>query len=91
MMRSSVIFVARHLAGDPPLAHHQNAVAHADQFGQFGRDDDDADAAARQVAQDAVDFGLGADIDAARRLVEEDYLWVDREHLGDGDLLLVAA
>ena len=66
--------VARDLAGDAPLAHDQHAVADADQFGQLGRDDDDADAVARQVAQDAVDLGLGADIDAARRLVEEDHL-----------------
>ena len=28
---------------------------------------------AREVAQDAVDLGLGADVDAARRLVEEDH------------------
>ena len=38
-----------------------------------------------------MDLGLGADIDAARRLVEKDHLGVDREHLGDGHLLLVAA
>ena len=38
---------------------------------------------ARQVAQDAVDLGLGADVDAARRLVEEDDPRIDRQHLGD--------
>ena len=45
----------------------------------------------REIAEDAVDLGLGADIDAAGRLVEEDDPRADRQHLGDGDLLLVAA
>ena len=45
MMFSSVMLVAGDLAGDPPLAHDQHAVAEADQFGQFGGDHDDADAA----------------------------------------------
>ena len=46
---------------------------------------------AREIAEDAVDLGLGADIDAAGRLVEEDDARIDRQHLGDRDLLLVAA
>ena len=83
--------VALDLAADQALAHDEHAVAEADQLGQLGRDDDDADAVAGQIAEDAVDLGLGADIDAAGRLIEKDDARVDRQHLGDGDLLLVAA
>lgn len=38
-----------------------------------------------------MNFELGADIDAARRLIKEDHFRIDREHLGDGHLLLIAA
>ena len=71
MIASSVMSSRRHLAGEPALADHQHAVAEADQLGQFRRDDDDADALVGEVAQDAVDLRLGADVDAARRLVHQ--------------------
>ncbi|MDT4876445.1 hypothetical protein FQZ97_1118810 [compost metagenome] len=38
-----------------------------------------------------MNFGLGAHIDAAGRLVHDDDLRLDRKLLGDGDLLLIAA
>jgi hypothetical protein len=37
-----------------------------------------------------VDFGLGVDVDAAQRLVEDQELRVPRQPLADNDLLLVA-
>ena len=46
---------------------------------------------AGEIAQQAVDFRLGADVDAARRLVHDDDLGLDRQLLGDRHLLLVAA
>ena len=42
-------------------------------------------------AQQLVDFALGADVDAARRLVEKQDVAVAHEPFGDDDLLLVAA
>ena len=39
----------------------------------------------------AVDLGLGADVDAARRLVEDQHLRAHRQPLAQHDLLLVAA
>ena len=41
--------------------------------------------------QQPVDFRLGADVDAARRLVDDQHLRREREPLGEHDLLLVAA
>ena len=40
---------------------------------------------------EAVDLLLGADIDAARRLVDDDDARLDQHHLGEQQLLLVAA
>ena len=44
-----------------------------------------------EVVEKPVDLALGADVDAARRLVEDQDVGVAREPLGDDDLLLVAA
>ena len=45
----------------------------------------------REVVQQPVDLALGADVDAARRLVEDQDVGVGGEPLADDDLLLVAA
>jgi hypothetical protein len=73
------------------LADHQHPVAETQKLRQFRRDDDDADAGAREIAQQPVDFRFGANIDAARRLVHQDDLGIDRQLLGNRHLLLVAA
>ena len=54
------------------------------------REQDDA-AVGRHLADQAVDLALGADIDAAGRVVEEEDLRRDLQPLADDDLLLVAA
>ena len=46
---------------------------------------------AASAFEQLVDLGLGADVDAARRLVEEQDVAVAQQPLGDDDLLLVAA
>ena len=51
----------------------------------------DRHAVVRQRAQQPVDFRLGADVDAARRLVDDQHLRPEREPLRQHDLLLVAA
>ena len=44
-----------------------------------------------QLVQQPVDLALGADVDAARRLVEDQDVAVAQQPFGDDDLLLVAA
>ena len=75
----------------PALAHHQHAVADADDLRQLARDHDDADAVAGELVDEAVDFGLGADIDAAGRLVEDQHLGLGLEQAREQHLLLIAA
>ena len=89
--RLLVHVVALDLAGDPALVQHQYAVADADQFRQFRRDRDDAHALVGEVAQYRVDLRLGADVDAARRLVDEEHARVDGKQFCQRHLLLVAA
>src|SRR6185503_17892250 len=63
----------RQLAGQPALVHHEHAVGHAEDLGQLARDHQDRDAAPGELAQQAVDLGLRADVDAARRLVDDEH------------------
>ena len=46
---------------------------------------------AREAIDQLVDFELGADVDAARRLVEQQHLRLGQQRLAEHDLLLVAA
>src|SRR5688500_3140941 len=84
-------FPGRHLADHPALVHHIDAVADAEQLRHLGGDDDDALPLLRQARDDGVDLELGADIDAARRLVQDQDLRSGEQPLAEHHLLLVAA
>ena len=79
------------LADDAPVAHDDDAVADADQLRHLGRNDDDRPALRGERDDEAIDLLLGADVDAARRFVDDDELRIELQHLGDQQLLLVAA
>ena len=55
-----------------PVAQHDDAVAKADQLGHLARGDENAEALRGELAQPRIDLALGADVDAARRLVEKE-------------------
>ena len=78
-------------AGDPPFAHHEHAVRDAQDLGQLGRDDDHRAALGREPLDQGVDLGLGADVDAAGRLVEQQDAGAGGDPAADDGLLLVAA
>jgi hypothetical protein len=77
--------------GDPAFMHDHDAVAHAENLGHLRRDHHHGDAPARDFGDEAVDFCLGADIDAARRFVEDEDLRIGQQPAADQRLLLVAA
>ena len=58
--------------GDAAAAKHHDAVGHAHQLDGVVADHDDRHALGGQLRDGAVDLRLGADIDAACRLVEDD-------------------
>src|SRR5699024_11856481 len=59
-------------AGDAAVAHDHDPVGHTDDLAHFGGDHDDALALLGQFGGDAVDFIIGADVDAAGGIVQED-------------------
>ena len=65
--------------------------ADGQQLGQLARGHDDGPALGGQPADQSVDLGLGADVDAAGGLVEQEDLRLDQEPAGEDALLLVAA
>ena len=79
------------LADDAPGAHDHDAVAEADQLGHLRGDDDHRAPLRGERDDEAINLLLGADVDAARRLVDDDDLGIEQHHLGEQQLLLVAA
>ena len=67
------------------------ARAQPGQLRELGRDHHDAEPRGGQLADHAVDLGLGADVDAARRLVEQQHPAAAQQPAREHDLLLVAA
>src|SRR5690606_26274308 len=82
---------ADELPGDLPFAQDDDAVAEHRELLDVGRDHDGPDAALGEIADGGVDLLARADVDAARRLVEEDHLDAGQQPSGDDGLLLVAA
>ena len=78
-------------ADDLAPAHHQDAIAHRHRLLDLGGDQQDAATVGGEPVDHRVDLQLGGDVDAARRLVEDDDRRAGHQPLGDDDLLLVAA
>src|SRR4051812_24712882 len=66
--------VAREVPGDAPLAHHIGAVADMADLDLFGRDHQRRRAFRDKAVDEGEDFGLGTDVDAPGRLVEDEEL-----------------
>ena len=91
MTDSCVASAAAEGRHEPALPHDEHAVGHAEHLGQLAADHQDRQAARRLLAEQAVHLGLRPDVDATRRLVDDEQLGLGREPLGEHDLLLVAA
>ena len=74
-----------------PARHHGDPVADPEQLGEIRADDQDRLALRGQLAEQAIDLGLGADVDAAGRLVEQQDVGLLVQQPRQGHLLLVAA
>ena len=72
-------------------AHDDDPVGEAEQLGQLGGDHQDGDAGRGQLVDQPVDLELGADVDAAGRLVQDQDARLARQPAGEHHLLLVAA
>ncbi len=87
----SVASVPVDLGDDLAVAHDEDARADADELLELRRDDEHAEPGRREVADDPVDLGLRRDVDAARRLVEQQHAAFVEQPAREHDLLLVSA
>src|SRR3954452_9919569 len=82
---------ARQLLVDVALAEDEDTVHQLDVLVDLGREHHDRDALAGEVEQQVIEVALGPDVDAARRVVEQQHLGVGGQPARYDDLLLVAA
>src|SRR5205823_1294362 len=80
----------RKLRRHPALSHHDGAIGDTEDRLGLGGDEENGHALVAQALDDGDDFLLGADVHAARRLVQDEDAGLLREPLGEDDLLLVA-
>src|SRR6185503_3746883 len=78
-------------AHDAAVIHDGDAVAAADQFVVVGGIEQDRCAIVGELTHEAVKLLLGADVDAAGRVVEQNDARSGHQPFGDDDLLLVTA
>ena len=82
---------ARQRADDGAVTQDDDPVRALHDLLELGGDQDDRQPRFGQIADQALDLGLGADVDAARWIVEEQHPWLEAQDAGEQDLLLVAA
>ncbi len=82
---------AGQLADDAPRAKDEDAGREVEHLGHLARDQHDGTACGGELVDERVNLRLGADVDAARRLVEDQHGASRGEPLRQHDLLLVAA
>src|SRR5690606_35049018 len=80
-----------YLTGYPALTHNDNTVTNTDQLRHFRGDDDNRSPLIRQIGDKLVNLFLGANIDAARWLVNDNDRRIEHHHFGQEEFLLVSA
>ena len=90
-MRCSVQSAPCDDAGQAAFVQDGDAVAQVEDLLHVAADHHDRHAVVGQAAQQPVDLRFGADVDAARRLVDDQHLRPEREPFRQHHLLLVAA
>src|SRR5271165_3386294 len=86
-----VVMVVGDLSDQSKAVHNQDAVGERDHFRHVAGDEKNGGALAGDVADELMQVGLGLDVDADRRLVDDEDLGLSRQPFGDRDLLLVSA
>jgi hypothetical protein len=84
-------FPALEFASQAALTQDEDSITEGDEFGEFTGGDDDSQTGATEFVDDAVEFRLGSDIDAAGGVIEQQDAWLRSQPAGDDALLLVSA
>ena len=61
--------------GDTPAAKDDDPVGHTNHFLRIVADEDDGHSLGCQLRNSTMDFGLGPDVNTARRLIENEDFW----------------
>src|SRR5690606_36615019 len=83
-------FACRQRPGDSLAGHHDDPVRQGQQFIQVRRDENHREPLRDQAADQPADLGLGADVDPARRLIQNQHRGLRVDPPGQQHLLLVA-
>src|SRR5277367_1915053 len=86
-----VTMVVYHLADQSEAVHDEDAVGEGDHFGHVAGDEENRGALAGDLPDEFVQVGLRLDVDADRRLVDDEDLGLRRQPFGDRNLLLISA
>ena len=78
-------------ADDAAVAEHQGAMADVRDLLEIGRDQDHGEAARDRIRQQAIDLGLGTDVDAGGRIFQGQDAAADPQPARQHHLLLIAA
>src|SRR5262245_33040413 len=78
-------------AGEFSFAQHDDTVGQTKQFGKFRGGENDAETARREFLDQAVDFGLALDVNALRRLVQQQHFRIGQQPFRQHNLLLIAS
>ena len=90
-MRSCGGFFAAENSGDAAVAQHENAIRAAQQLREFRAHQDDSLPRGRKPIENFVDVLLGADVDAARRVIQEQNVRIGQQPTREQHFLLIAA
>src|SRR5262249_27908111 len=83
--------LAGQLASHPSAIEDEDAIGIGEEFGIFRRIEQDAEAFGGEAANQCKEVGLGRQVDALGRVVEEKQIRPVDQPAGDDDLLLVSA
>src|SRR5437870_9429780 len=78
-------------SGDLAVAHHIDAVAQPQDLRQFRRNQQDAAPLLCQLYNELIDFSLGSNVNAARRLIDNQKTAVGKQPARDQRFLLISA
>src|SRR5437867_589566 len=76
---------------DSPLMHHENTIAHAQNFGHLRRNHDNRNAICSEPVHEVIDLFLCSHIDPTRRLVKNEDVRLTAQPFAQHDLLLISS
>ena len=82
--------IIRDLADDLEVVQHENSIGQSDHLGHVGSDQQHRDAVARDTGDQLVNLDFGLDVDADRRLIDDQDVSLRGQPFRDRDLLLIS-